>query len=187
MVAGGCFGPRLVRRRRCRNRPVAWQVRLQIRERDDRLHSRGHSQGQVMSSRGGLPMTVPLGRLPARRSSHTSASVSAASCDGEVRGRREASRSPSIPAAEYLAFHDYTTAATPRTGRRPRWPAIRPAPPALPVPLPDQPLPVIRLLLIRPHGQTMIQNTDSNCQAHPDYKPSSTSRTLTQQRYPGLG
>ena len=44
----------------------------------------------------------------ARRSSHTSASASAASRDGEVRGRRETSRSPSIPAAACRAFHAYT-------------------------------------------------------------------------------
>ena len=44
----------------------------------------------------------------ARRSSHTSASVSAASRDGEVRCRRVASRNPSIPAAAYLAFQVYT-------------------------------------------------------------------------------
>ena len=52
----------------------------------------------------------PLGTPPgcARRSSHTSASVSAASRDAEVRGRRVASRNPSIPAAAYLAFQVYT-------------------------------------------------------------------------------
>jgi hypothetical protein len=43
-----------------------------------------------------------------RRSSHTSASVEAASRDGEVRGLREASRSPSTPAAACRAFHAYT-------------------------------------------------------------------------------
>jgi len=44
----------------------------------------------------------------ARRNSHTSASTSAASRAGEVRGRRDASRSPSIPPAACLAFHVYT-------------------------------------------------------------------------------
>jgi hypothetical protein len=43
-----------------------------------------------------------------RRISHTTASTSAGILVGLVFDRRDASRSPSTPAASYLAFHQYT-------------------------------------------------------------------------------
>ena len=43
-----------------------------------------------------------------RRISQTKASTSAEIRVGLVFGRRDASRSPSTPAASYLAFHEYT-------------------------------------------------------------------------------
>jgi hypothetical protein len=56
-----------------------------------------------------------------------------------------------------------------------------------PVPLLDQPRPVICLLLLCPHGQEMTENTDSNCQASPDYKVSSVSGALTRHGRPRNG
>jgi WD40 repeat protein len=122
----------------------------------------------------------------ARRSSHTSASVSAASRDGEVRGRRETSRSPSTPAAACRAFHEYTDCrdtpyrmATSLTGNPSRTSSTAP------VPLLDQPALVFCLLLACPHEQEIIEITDSNCQACPDYEVSSVSWGLTRQRLDG--
>jgi WD40 repeat protein len=122
----------------------------------------------------------------ARRSSHTSASVSAASRDGEVRGRRETSRSPSTPAAACRAFHEYTDCrdtpyrmATSLTGDPSRTSSTAP------VPLLDQPALVFCLLLACPHEQEIIEITDSNCQACPDYEVSSVSWGLTRQRLDG--
>ena len=76
--------------------------------------------------RAGDPGAAQPGAVGGWGSSQASAPASAGSRAGNVRGRRELSRRPSIPLRRVRPAMFRPTASEPRTGPRPRLPATRP-------------------------------------------------------------